>query len=190
MESRLLVALRPLAQAFEAMGVRFQVGGSLSSSVRGVPRSSLDVDLLADLEPTQIDELVSRLAGQYYVSGARAMEAVRRGASFNVIHLGTMTKIDVFVAKTDRFRRKSLERGTVESLSEDFSAYVATAEDIALHKLAWFRKGGEVSSQQWQDVIGIVKVQGERLDLSYLRQWARELEVGDLLERALSEARA
>jgi hypothetical protein len=188
MDERILGALRPLARAFEALGVRYQVGGSLSSSVRGVPRSSLDIDILSDLAPAHVDGLVARLVEQYYVSASRVADAVRRGASFNVIHLGTMIKIDIFVAKADRFRRQSLERGTLERLSENLTLPVTSAEDIVLHKLDWFRKGGEASHQQWQDVLGILKVQLGRLDLAYLRQWANELGVHDLLERAFSES--
>jgi hypothetical protein len=64
-------------------------------------------------------------------------------------------------------------------------AYIATAEDTILSKLEWLRAGGEVSENQWKDVVGILKVQADRLDMVYLKQWARELRVEDLLERAL-----
>jgi hypothetical protein len=40
------------------------------------------------------------------------------------------------------------------------------------------------------DVIGIIKVQGDRLDLIYLKQWAKSLNVLDLLEKALAEAQS
>jgi hypothetical protein len=62
---------------------------------------------------------------------------------------------------------------------------VKTAEDTLLRKLEWYRLGGEVSDRQWSDVVGIVRTQAERLDGEYLRQWARVLEVDDLLTRAL-----
>jgi hypothetical protein len=76
------------------------------------------------------------------------------------------------------------------------TAYVASAEDTVLTKLEWYRMGGEdfgelsraVSEQQWRDVLGVLKVQGERLDLAYLRRWAAALSVADLLEQALAQA--
>jgi hypothetical protein len=67
-------------------------------------------------------------------------------------------------------------------------ALVATPEDTLLAKLEWYRSGGEVSERQWRDVLGIMMVQGNKLDLAYLRQWAKELKVSDLLERALLDA--
>ena len=66
--------------------------------------------------------------------------------------------------------------------------FVASAEDVILHKLRWYRLGNEVSDRQWQDVLGVLKVQRGRLDLDYLHQNADRLEVEDLLERALAEA--
>jgi len=64
-----------------------------------------------------------------------------------------------------------------------------------LTKLEWYRIGGEdfgefsraVSERQWRDVLGVLKVQGERLDLAYMRRWASALDVADLLEQALAQ---
>jgi hypothetical protein len=45
-----------------------------------------------------------------------------------------------------------------------------------------------VSEHQWNDVLGVLKVQKESLDMTYLHHWASELKVEDLLERALRDA--
>jgi hypothetical protein len=68
------------------------------------------------------------------------------------------------------------------------SVYVVSPEDIVLAKLEWYRMGGEVSDRQWGDVLGVLKTRAGELELDYLRKWAGELKVGDLLERALEEA--
>ena len=188
MDPRLLDALVPVVEAFEEMGIDYQLGGSLASSVHGIPRSSLDVDLLSSLELDQVAELVTKLGDAYYVSKTRALDGVQRGSSFNVIHLGTMFKVDIFVARSDNFRRTSLGRRKLEALAETRSLFVTSAEDIVLHKLQWYRNGGEVSNQQWQDIVGVLTVQSGRLDMDYLEQWAAELNVGDLLKRGIAEA--
>lgn len=68
------------------------------------------------------------------------------------------------------------------------SANFSSAEDIILSKLEWYRMGGEDSARQWRDILGVLKIRSGELDLDYLRKWAKELEVSDLLERALKQA--
>ena len=188
MDQSLLDALAPLVDVFEALGIEYQVGGSLVSSVHGVPRSSLDIDVLAALPAEKVSALVERIEDTYYVSKTRAASAVERESSFNVIHLATMFKVDIFIARSQKFRRSSLQRRKLELLGKEQSFFLTSAEDIVLHKLDWYRSGGGVSNQQWQDVVGVLRVQGDELDFEYLRKWARELEVRELFEAALSEA--
>ena len=57
-----------------------------------------------------------------------------------------------------------------------------------LAKLAWYRRGGEVSEMQWRDVQGVIELRGGELEVGYLRRWAPALGVADLLERALAAA--
>jgi hypothetical protein len=77
------------------------VGGSLASSLHGIPRSTNDVDLVADLQARHVDPLIRALADRFYVPEDRVRDAVERRASFNVIHLETMFKVDIFVLKDD-----------------------------------------------------------------------------------------
>lgn len=187
--SDLLAALRPVVEALEGLEVRYMVGGSLASSVHGVPRTSIDGDVVAELELQHVGPLLERLAGAYYVDEGRVRAAIEARRSFNTIHLQSMFKIDVFVAKRRPFDRQALQRASPDRLADSSDArpfLVASAEDIVLAKLEWFRKGGEVSERQWADVIGVLKTSA--VDQQYLRRWARDLGVADLLERSLEEA--
>ena len=85
-------------------------------------------------------------------------------------------------------RLKLRRAGKQLSPDNPTSIYVASAEDTVLAKLQWYREGGEVSDRQWNDVLGVLKVQGPALDRAYLREWARELKLVDLLDRALDDA--
>lgn len=188
-----LAAVQPVAEAFERLGVRYYVGGSLASSTRGVPRASIDVDMAAELRPEHVGPLVAALGGQYYVTEDRVRDAVAARRSFNVIHLATMMKVDVFVSRGRPFDRSAFERLTPELLdavSPSRGYPIPRAEDVILLKLEWFRAGGEVSDRQWGDVVGVIRVAGAVLDRNYLGRWAPELGVSDLLDRALAAAKA
>jgi hypothetical protein len=179
-----------VVEALEALDVPYLIGGSLASAVHGVVRTTLDVDLVADLRPEHAARFVQTLGDAFYADLDVIHDAIRRRSSFNLIHLETMFKVDVFIPKQRPFDQVQLTRRAEHVVATDpeRTAYVASAEDIVLAKLEWYRMGGKVSDRQWRDVLGVLKVQEGRLDLAYLRRWATELDVADLLERALSEA--
>ena len=183
-------ALAPVADALEDLGVAYRVGGSVASSALGVGRSTFDIDVVADLVGRHVDPLVERLGEAYYADGDMIRDAIRRRSSFNVIHLATMMKVDVFILKDRAFDQAAFARSTASTLDEhQHRIYpLTTAEDIILHKLEWFRLGDGVSERQWQDVLGVFRIQGSALDRAYLDRWATDLGVADLLARALHEA--
>jgi hypothetical protein len=98
--------------------------------------------------------------------------------------------VDVFIHKERPFDRIQFERRVEQKFTTDpeQKAFMATAEDIILVKLEWYRLGSEISDRQWRDILGVLKVQAGRLDLDYLKLWAKELNVADLLQRALKES--
>lgn len=55
----LLAALMPVGEALDALGVRFYVGGSVASSTHGVPRASIDADVIAGLLRARAGQLDS-----------------------------------------------------------------------------------------------------------------------------------
>ena len=182
----ILLALGPVLEALRRLGVRHYVGGSIASSSYGVPRASIDADVVAELGPAHAPRFVAALRGSYYVSEERVRDAIARRASFNVIHLETMVKVDVFVSKDRPFDRRAFERARPATAEEGITLPVSSAEDTVLAKLEWYRRGGEASERQWTDVTGVLRAVGA-LDDAYLRQGAAELGVADLLDRALEE---
>ncbi|MBK8998753.1 MAG: hypothetical protein IPM35_23775 [Myxococcales bacterium] len=185
-----LLVVGLLVRAFDELGIRYVVGGSVASSVYGVPRSTQDVDVVAELFGKHVDPFVAALSDDFYVDADMIRDALARQSSFNVVHLKTMFKADVFVFKRDPWMTSEMNRARVETLDSEggpLTVRFASPEDTLLHKLVWYRLGNEISERQWGDVRGIVEIQGERLDRGYLATWSGPLGVADLLERALSD---
>ena len=88
-----------VVQVFDRLGITYHVGGSLASSSYGVARSTLDVDVVADIKPEQAEKIYMFLKEEFYVDTEMIQDAVRRRSSFNLIHLDTMFKVDVFILK-------------------------------------------------------------------------------------------
>ena len=187
MANELSAVVLIVTNALEALDAPYFIGGSLATALHGVARTTLDVDIVADLRLQHVDRFITLLGDSFYADAEMIRDAILHQSSFNLIHLRTMFKVDVFVGRSRPFDRAQFKRriqyrlaGTTDSI-----AYVSTPEDNILAKLEWYRLGGEVSDRQWQDITNVIKVQRERLDLPYLRRWAKNLAVADLLERAL-----
>ena len=181
------VTLRVI-DALEQVGAAYVIGGSLASTIHGVVRTTLDTDIVADLTLRQAQPFAELLAGAFYLDLDAIRHAIRQRSSFNVIHLATMFKVYLFIPKERPFDRQQLARRQSWVVDPDSgrTIYVTTPEDTILAKLAWYRLGDEVSDRQWRDILGVLAVQGDRLDFAYMRQWAASLGVSDLLERALA----
>jgi hypothetical protein len=178
-----------VTSALEYLNVSYVIGGSFASSRHGHARATMDIDLLAGIKQEHVTPLIGMLEPEFYIEESSVARAIRLRRHFNVVHMETAFKVDIFIAKEGGFDAKQLERGKLEIVSEDKrKACVTSAEDIVLAKLVWYRRGNEVSDQQWRDVINVLKVQAGQLDLHYMKQWAHELNVADLLEEAFKDS--
>ena len=64
---------------------------------------------------------------------------------------------------------------------------IISPEDSILSKLEWAKMGK--SERQFRDALGVAGVQYENLDLEYLKKWAKVLNIEELLNKVLSEAK-
>jgi len=186
----IIAALDMVIGCFEKLRIPYYIGGSVASSAYGLSRTTVDVDLIADIKIHQVDHLVEALKKDYYIDADMITNAINRSTSFNLIHLKTMIKIDVFIPKAQPYDSKALARRQPDTLDEESSRmfYLSSPEDVILSKLQWYQKGGQVSQQQWKDVLGVLKVQSDKLDSEYLRYWASRLNLSDLLNRSFDDA--
>jgi len=186
----ILLAVQPVIQAFENLSIPYYIGGSVASSIYSMARATLDVDIVADLKINQIAHLNQILEHQYYIDEDMIADAIRSASSFNLIHLETMIKIDVFIHKEDSYAEMALRRKRKDTLEElaNVKFYFSSPEDIIIAKLQWYKIGGFVSERQWLDVIGVIKVQGDLLDKKYLKRWSQKLGLSSLLKDAFEAA--
>jgi len=182
-------ALVPLVRMLEQQRIVYYIGGSVSSSLHGIARHTNDVDVIAQLRPSHIPVLVQALQQDYYLDEAAWTDAVRRGFSYNLLYLPTMTKIDVMPLRQRAFTREEERRAQSTILEAGAPPMrIASAEDAVLSKLEWFLQGGRSSTRQWNDILGVLRQQKGTIDRKYLHKWADVLGIRDLLEQALADA--
>lgn len=185
-----LNALTPFVEALEKLGLAYHIGGSVASTTWGIPRTTIDVDVVTHLETEQISTLIEQLEDTYYIVREMIADAIERGAAFNIIHSSAI-KIDVFVPKMSPRTTTEMQRSRQRAIDSEAAGklfWVASPEDIILRKLEWYSLGGGVSERQWLDVLGVLKVQAAALDFAYMSEWATKLGIADLLGKAMEDA--
>jgi hypothetical protein len=176
------------AGALERAGVGYFLGGSLASSFQGEPRATNDIDLVVDLAESQVDPLAAALGPDFDLDAVALRRAARERGSWNVIHLPTVTKVDLFVLGTSPFDRSEFERRQRVEVRSGRSLFLKSAEDTVLRKLLWHRAGGGVSDRQWRDLVEVLRISREVLDGAYLDTWAVRLDLVAPLARARADA--
>ncbi len=181
-----------VTQVFEDLGIRCFIGGSLASTLHGMVRTTQDSDIVAEMSSAQVQMFAAALQEEFYVDELMIADAIRQCSSFNIIHKESMFKVDVFIPRPRPFLESQFGRARWQLLDQasNIGAKFLSPEDTMLSKLEWYRLGNQVSERQWRDVLGILMMNMDRIDRGYLRKWAAELHVGDLLDRALMEADA
>lgn len=175
-----------LTEYLEGINLEYFLGGSIASTTYGEPRFTQDVNIIVRLPAQEVDALVQEFQSDFYVNGPALYEAVKRKSSANLIHLETNFKIDLIVSRERPFEKSRFDR-RVRKLAAGNSFWFCTAEDIILVKLEWYKQSGGVLDRQLRDIQTVLMVQ-DSLDFSYMRTWANELGVSDLLERSIVDA--
>jgi hypothetical protein len=161
----------------------YMVTGSMASNFWGIPRTSHDVDIVIQLPPSSIEGLVTAFQGDFYLDTAQIRSAYQPPYQFNAIDTRSNMKVDFWILRPAPFEREMFARRVqVRVFGEP--AWVSTAEDVILHKLYWHKI--TPSDRQLGDAAGVVAIQEPSLDQSYMRRWAAEIGVADVLEDLLA----
>jgi hypothetical protein len=170
--------LRRLVQALDAEGISYMVAGSFASGFHGVPRSTLDVDVVVDLDRAALDRFLAHLdEATYYVDVDVARTALRERSMFNIIDLPTGWKIDIVIRKARPFSREEMSRRRLADIA-GVSVYVASPEDTIVAKLEWSTQAGG-SEKQRRDARDILAMHRDALDRAYIEHWVAELGLAD-----------
>ena len=177
-----------MARAFERTGVEYFLGGSLASSWQGEPRATNDIDFVVAMSEPDVAPFADALGGAFLVDAPALRQAVRERRAWNLLHLPTLTKVDLIMRGGGAYDASEFERRERIEFRQGERLFVKRPEDTVLRKLLWYREGGGVSERQWRDVIGVLRHSAAMLDSSYLDRWSRELALDDLLGKARREA--
>lgn len=191
-ETQHIEVVERLVDVLDNLGIAYAIGGSMASSAYGTMRFTQDADIVVQPFSHVANRFHDSVQDDFYISREAMWQALSAHGSFNVIHFETSFKIDIFVQGPDEFEQGLLARRRRAKLSDASGRdlNVVSPEDIVLLKLRWFRESDYASENQWNDILGVLAVQGKSLDFEYLRDSAKKLGLEELLNRAIAEAGA
>ena len=176
--------LRYAIETLERLGLSYALVGSFASGVYGEPRFTHDIDIVLELDASDITRFCQCFPSpDFYVSEIAVREAVRRLSPFNVIHPASGNKVDFILNRQDAWGRSQLARRQPIQLFADRRGYVASPEDVILGKMVYYAEGG--SEKHLRDITGILRISGETVDREYIADFARRLSLSEIWEAVL-----
>lgn len=172
--------LQSILERVEICGIEYMMTGSFAGNLYGVPRATQDADIVIVANENSLHQFVSSLQNEFYADSSMALRALEEHHMFNVVHLNSGFKVDFIVRKQREYSQEKFRRRR-KAIFFGRERWFASPEDIILTKLEWSKMGE--SEKQFTDAVNIAKVQKLHLDREYLKKWATELNVTDLLNK-------
>lgn len=173
--------LAHVVEAFDRLRIPYLVTGSVASMAYGEPRLTNDIDLVAGIRTEHVAGLLAAFpAAAFYLSEEAIRESIEHQTQFNIIHPASGLKVDVMVRKDTPFDRSRFARAHALRPAESYTAAFASAEDVIVKKMEYYREGG--SDKHLRDITGMLKVSGEEIDEAYIVEWADRLGLRSIWE--------
>lgn len=181
--------LRIVVEVLERLRIPYLVTGSVASMAYGEPRLTNDIDIVAEVRPGQINDLLTAFPEpEYYLSPEMAQEAIRTFGQFNIIHPASGLKIDMIIRRDSPHDQSRFARRKRLRPAKEYEAYFAAPEDVILKKMEYYKEGG--SEKHLRDITGILRISGDEIDRPYIASWAERLGVTEIWQAILRRLKA
>jgi hypothetical protein len=169
--------VRDVTERLNAAGIAFMVTGSMAMNYYAEPRMTRDIDVVIALDPKDAQAFVRAFKDDYYVSPEAVLSAISHHSIFNLVHQGTIIKVDFIVRKSSTYRLMEFERRKHLTV-DDFETWVVSKEDLIISKMDWARESE--SDFQFRDIRNLVK---SGCDVAYIDKWSVELNLQELWKK-------
>lgn len=167
-------------ESFEKLQIPYMISGSVGAMLFGEPRMTNDIDIVVELETERVQELLDQFDEEhyYYPSVEFVKEAIQRKSQFNIIHMGSGSKVDIIIKKSTKFGEIEFSRKMKVPFTADFDAYSASPEDIILSKMGFYHMSG--SDKHIKDIVSMLIISGDEIDQEYLVEWISKMGFQDI----------
>jgi hypothetical protein len=178
--------LKKVVTAMETTGTPYMLTGSYASSLQGEPRLTHDIDLVVAITPAAAQLLLVEFPPpDYYLDETAINNAIQHKSQFNLVDIRHGDKVDFWMLSDEPFDQSRFARRITEEF-EGQRLFVSRPEDTILMKLRWAKMSGG-SEKQLADARSVLELQGNKLDVDYIEQWATSLDIVALWQQLKRE---
>lgn len=174
--------LKDVVEFLEKRNTPYMLTGSIVSSFQGEPRTTHDIDIMILLKKEDVNSLLSIFSPPtYYIDKDMVLDGIQNKKMFKLLNTVTGDKIDFYpLPETDyeklRFNRK------IKQEINNLTLWITSPEDTILSKLRWCKLSNG-SEKQFKDALNVFEVQYGILDIPYIEEWVKKLNLIDLYNR-------
>ena len=176
--------IKKVTLIFEEKTIPYMLTGGIAVNYYGRPRFTHDVDFVIQVRLKDAEEITRLFKKEFYVAIEGIVDAIEHQTMFNLVHLETGFKVDCWISKAEEYAQASFARRR-EEIIFDQAISISSPEDLIISKLDWYKKSG--AQKHYEDVLGIFEIQKGRLDLNYIRKWAKHFSFLDMVEELLKK---
>jgi hypothetical protein len=146
------------------------ISGSLALNVYCIPRMTMDIDIVIELDHTNLPHFLEIFSTGYYLNEDIVKQEISRKGMFNVIDYTSGFKIDFIVRKDTDYRRLEFSRKILKVI-DGIPLWIVTAEDLILSKIEWIQI--LQSDRQIRDIKMLLSLPG--IEKEYIISWCQKL---------------
>lgn len=171
--------IKKVVIAFGEKNIPYMLTGGIAVNYYGRPRFTHDADILIQIQLKDAEEIVRLFEKEFYLDIEGVIEAIKYSSMFNLIHSETIFKVDCWILKDEEYARTSFSRRQKEFVFGQ-TIYISSPEDLIVSKLDWYKKSD--LQKHYEDALGIFQIQAGKLDLDYIKKWAKYFSFLEIVE--------
>ena len=166
-------------KALEACKIPYMVVGSVSTNLYAAPRSTQDADIVVELRPDSLSQLMKQLGPSFRLDPQSRFETFTATTRHVIDTEDAFFHVELFQLSDDPFdKERFARRRSVNVLGHQ--AYAATAEDVVVMKLRWSGQGRR--AKDLDDARNVIAAQADSLDWDYIHRWCDQHGTRQLLD--------
>jgi hypothetical protein len=164
--------LKTVTHLLDQKGIGYMISGSLALNVYCIPRMTMDIDIVIELDLANLSDFLEIFSTGYYLNEDTIKQEIKRKGMFNVIDHRSGLKIDFIIRKDTEYRKLEFSRRTLRQV-DDIPVRMVSVEDLIISKLDWIQK--LKSDRQINDIKMLLNLPG--IDRDYISSWSEKLKL-------------